>query len=381
MPISIDGTNGLTFADGTTQTTEGLTGYRNRIVNGDMRIAQRGTSFTNASSGQYCCDKFRYRGNNAANLKLSRETDAPTSTGIIYSQRVTVNTPQATISAGEHASICTSVEGWNIQDLFNTPFTLSFWVRSSKLGKHCVGFRNGNQTRSYITEYTINSVNTWEKKVITLTSGLPTNSGTWNTINGEGVQVTWNLASGTNYQTTAGSWTTGSFLSTSSQQNVLDATGNIFAITGCQLEAGLSASKFERRMYGTELNLCQRYFQKTYDQFPVDGSGNALNAVGGLTTAGLANVAINATSGTNYTQINLQTPMRAAPTIKLYDGNGNANALSKFQTGQWFHNITAGLAATNIGESSFAISYTGNSFQNTEMGLPHGVHYTADADF
>lgn len=243
---------------------------KNRIINGNMSLAQRGTNFAGVTAtgiGYYFTDRFLYVGVNGgpAVVTLSQDTSVPSSNEFQYSGKVAVTTADTSIASGDYYHLAQVIEGYNVRDLIGQTFTLSFWVKSSVTGTYCVSFRNqgspvGTADRSYIAEYTINAANTWEQKTITVTGGLIT-AGTWNWTNGFGLTVNWALAAGSTYQTTAGAWQTGAYLITSNQVNAVGTVGNTFAITGVQLEKNASATSFEYRPIGVELALCQRYYE------------------------------------------------------------------------------------------------------------------------
>ena len=135
--------------------------------------------------------------------------------------------------------------------------TLSFWVRSSLTRTYCVNVRNYATDRSYVATYTINSSNTFEYKTITIAGDT---TGTWLTNNGVGMFISWDLGSGSNANTTAGSWVAANKENTSAQANWIGTSGATFYITGVQLERNTTATPFEWIPYTTELQLCQRYY-------------------------------------------------------------------------------------------------------------------------
>ena len=242
-----------------------LAGMRNRIINGEMLIAQRGTSFPALPNpgSTYTLDRWLWSQTGAMVCTLSQSSDTPNDT-FQLSLQTDVTTADTSIAASDFAIITQRIEGVNVRDLIGTTFTVSFWVKSPKTGIHCVSFRNvgpGAPDRSHVKEYTVATANTWEYKTVTVTGGLIT-AGTWDWTNGMGLDLGFTLACGTTFQTTADTWQTGNFIATANQVNVLDNTANDFFITGVQLEPGPVATPFERRPIGTELALCQRYFQK-----------------------------------------------------------------------------------------------------------------------
>jgi hypothetical protein len=252
-------------------------GLRNRIINGAMTIAQRGTSFAAIANAAYSLDRYKTEYVTSAVTTVSQQADVPSSNEFQNSLRVAVTTADASIAAGDVYVITQAIEGYNVRDLIGRTFTLSFWVRSSKTGVHCVALANGISDRSYVVQYTINAANTWESKTVTVSGGLIT-AGTWDWTNGLGLKVRFALAVGATFQTTANAWQTGNFSATSAQVNCLDTIGNIFAITGVQLEPGSVATTFEQRPIGMELALCQRYYET--------GFAEQLNNTGASTTVG-----------------------------------------------------------------------------------------------
>ena len=209
-----------------------LAGFKNRIINGKMDIAQRGTSFPAIGAGTYMLDRWRSSTNaTSAVITASQQSDVPSSNEFQNSLRLAVTTADTTIASADQVNIQQRIEGYNVRNLIGRTFTLSFWVRSSKTGTHCVYLQNDAQDRSYVVEYTVGAANTWEQKSITVSGGLIT-AGTWNWTTGVGLLVGWTLAAGSSLQTTAGAWQTGIFLATSAQVNCLDSNSNIFALIG-----------------------------------------------------------------------------------------------------------------------------------------------------
>jgi hypothetical protein len=200
-------------------------------------------------------------------------------------------------------SIDQYIEGLNCTDLgFGAAnaatVTVSFWVRASVTGTYSVALTNSAINRSYVATYTISAADTWEYKTLTIAGDT---SGTWLTTNGTGILIRFPLGAGSNFQTTAGSWQAGNYYTTSATTNLTATTGATFYITGVQLEVGSVATPFERRPYGLELMLCQRYFQK--GQIMNSGNINASAVYSGYSSFPVEmRAAPTMTSGT-YTSI------------------------------------------------------------------------------
>jgi hypothetical protein len=278
--------------------------FRNKIINGNMRIDQRnaGSAVTiNSSSATYSVDRWLGFGMASAGVfTLNQSTTAPDNFN--YSLAATCTTADATISAGDRYFIDQRIEGTNIEDYgFGTSaaktYCLSFWVQSSLTGTYCVAFINSDGTRSYVAEYTINQADTWEYKTIVI---LGDTSGTWLTDKGIGITIRFALATGTTYQTTANTWTAGNFNATANQVNWLSSNSSrFFRITGVQLEEGSAETPFELRPFGIENQLCMRYYQYF-------GSSAATGALA---------VGYMGTSTSCRFQIPLVVPLRDVPSV------------------------------------------------------------------
>lgn len=281
--------------------------HRNKIINGNMNIAQRGTSFAAITNAIYSLDRWVNGLSSTAVVTISQQTDVPSSNEFQNSLRLAVTTADTSIAAGDYSYIRQMIEGYNARDLIGRTFTISFWVRSSKTGVHCVALRNSGSDRSYPMEYTIIAANTWEQKSVTVSGGLIT-AGTWDWTSGIGIALSFCLAVGTTFQAPAsGAWQTGNYLATANQVNCLDTIGNIFAITGVQLEVGSVATPFEHRPYGEELVLCQRYYQRNDVHWRWDGTlgGTATLSVyvaHKVTLRAAPTVSAVSSANTNFTQ-------------------------------------------------------------------------------
>lgn len=235
----------------------------NKIINGNMLVAQRGTTGTAVAGGSYlACDRWKAWEASDAAVTVSQETDGPTGK-FTKCLKYNITTADASITAAQFGMVRQMIEGHNIIDLgFGTAsaqsVTISFWVKSSLTGSHGAALNNGNEDRSYPFAYTVSSANTWEYKTVTIPGDT---SGTWDTDSTAGMIVTFGLGAGTDYQGTADAWQAGNkFQPSSTVQNI--GTISNWNVTGVQLEAGGAASNFEQLQYGQQLALCYRYFER-----------------------------------------------------------------------------------------------------------------------
>ena len=262
----------------------GPLGMRNRIINGDMRIDQRnaGASVTiNAASNTYTLDRWLAAGQ-ATDGVFTVQQSATAPSGFSNSTVITVTTADSSIGATQAYYFRQNIEGYNVADLgYGTAsaqtVTLSFWVRSSVTGTFGGALNNSAFNRSYPFSFTISAANTFEYKTITITGDT---SGTWLTTNGIGFAVTWSLGMGSTYKGTASAWSGSLLLAPTGAVDLISTSGATFYVTGVQLEVGTVATPFERRLYGQELALCQRYYYRLTSQAAGDYFVNTAFAVG-----------------------------------------------------------------------------------------------------
>ena len=242
--------------------------FRNLIINGDMSIAQRGTSTASVTtSGYYACDRWRAGIDTAGTWTISQDADVPNAQGFQKSTKVDCTTANGSLSAGSLFYIQQIFEGQNLQYLKKgtssaESLTVSFWVKSVKTGTYICELKDDNN-RTISKSYTINSASTWEKKTITF-AGDTTGGAIANDKTG-GLEISWWLVAGTTF--TSGTLQTSWDSLTNAnravgQVNLADNTANNFWITGVQLEAGTTASDFEFLPVDVNLQRCQRYLHR-----------------------------------------------------------------------------------------------------------------------
>jgi hypothetical protein len=268
MPVSISGTNGVTFPDSSLQAAAASPyTLKNKIINGDFRIDQRNAGASIAttvdSTETYTLDRWYYRNLVASKYTIQQNAASVTPPAGFTNYLGCTSTSAYTVAAGEFFTIGQNIEGYNISDLdfgksTAKTITISFWVRSSLTGTFGAVVANNTFNRCYPFTYSISVANTWEQKTITITGDT---SGTWLTTNGTGLSMRFSLGAGSNYNGTAGAWTSSTVLSVAGATSVVGTNGATLYITGVQLEQNTSATPFERRLYNQELANCQRYFE------------------------------------------------------------------------------------------------------------------------
>jgi hypothetical protein len=238
---------------------------RNIIINGDMTIAQRGTSSAGlTAAGVFTLDRWRINLITLGTWTMSQEVDAPSGSGLTKSLKMLVTTADAAPAAGDSANIQYRVEGQHLQYIRKgtssaKPLAFSFWVKSSTTGTYIAELSDIDNTRAISAAYTISSANTWEYKTITY-AGDTTGAFDNDTIGS--LYVNFWIAAGSNLTsgTLATSWaTTVTANRAVGQTNLAASVNNYISITAVQLEVGSTATDFEFIPNEYQLLRCQRY--------------------------------------------------------------------------------------------------------------------------
>ena len=334
-------------------------GRKNLIINGSALISQRGTSAAGADAygGVVSCDQWKSFVNggsgSGAAFTLQQESSVVPN-NFITSLKVN-QTGATTLTGVNYNLIANYIEGYRVAHLgFGTSaaktITLSFWIRSSITGTFGGALSNSAQDRSYPFQYTINSVNTWERKTITIPGDT---TGTWIKDSGRGFELFFSLGTGPSYSGPAGAWAGATYISATGVNNWVGQSST-FYITGVQLEEGKNATEFEHRSYGEELALCQRYYQEI---------GNGNNGANEIVEGGYGTTAM-----VIYNSIQLLVEMRTVPTLSQV---GNIYTVNVSQPGS---------LSGHVGRKSFSISNTVTSAGTWVYATNTSAYFTLSAE-
>tara|TARA_R110000868_G_scaffold13553_8_gene63053 strand:- start:995 stop:2386 length:1392 start_codon:yes stop_codon:yes gene_type:complete len=346
-----------------------LTG-KNKIINGAMEIDQRNVGAASSTAlNTYWLDRWNGGTSGTGVFTIQQSTTAPA--GFKNSMLITVTTADAAIATTDAYYFNQKIEGINCTDLnFGAStaktITLSFWVRASVTGTYGGVLSNSAINRSYPFQYTVNTANTFEYKTVTVAGDT---TGTWLTTTGVGLTLIFDLGSGATYQGAAGAWAASALLTATGSTQMISTNGATLYISGVQIEAGALATSFERRQYGEELALCQRYYWKSFNQ----------------TTAPAQNVGILSGEITNFTMraganlivcpsLSFPVTMRATPTVVFYNPAA-ANAQMRDES------IAVDCTSTTtrtVSDNSISIQAVADA--GTVVGSIMGVHVTASIE-
>ncbi len=330
MLLYCDGTNVIVAFNNTNIVSQNggqLAGLRNRIINGGMAIAQRGTAATTNVAGTTFYSVDRFFGQtvaSGASISFAQSSDGTLSLAGPYHLFQQTNTIKASLAAGDYSILGQNIEGFNVADLkWGTaaakPITISFRARVDNVGSSAtisVALRNSVANRSYVKTITV--TNSSASYSVTIPGDT---TGTWLTDSNAGIQLNFGFACGTTFATsTLNAWQAGNFIAANTQTNLLATLNAALDITDVQLELGSISTPFEQRPYGMELALCQRY------AWVVSSSAKPSPWDDGVFGSCLA---ISATDARGI--VIAPVPMRAIPAIQIVTG-----ALAVYNSGLGF---------------------------------------------
>ncbi len=256
-------------------------------INGDMQVAQRGTSLTGQTGSGFCLDRFGFQMDTFGTWTMTQTDDGPTGSGFTHALKWDCTTADTSLGAGHFGLAHYRIEGQDLQLLKKgtssaEKVTISFWVKSAKTGTYILELFDVDNSRQISQAYTISSANTWEQKILVFDGDT---TGALGNDNGHSLAISWWLGAGSTYS--GGTLNTSWASNTNANRavgvvNLADSTSNDWYLTGVQIEVGeYTASTlpaFQHESFGDNLIRCQRYFQK-YTQPPLIGSANAGNTV------------------------------------------------------------------------------------------------------
>jgi hypothetical protein len=279
-----------------------LAGFRNFIINGNMAISQRGTSFTSINT--YNLDRYRTFGGPITHT-ITQQDSIATYSPSRYALRAARNSGATETN---ELGIAQGIESQNSYALRGKTVTVSFRARcganfSSASSTLLVRVFTGTGTDENPVSMT--SMNADVSQSVILTTSLQTFSVT-GTLSASLTQATLAFSYAATGTAGANDW---------------------FEITDVQLEMGNRATPFERRSYGQELALCQRYLPA------INATGNGYVDVGYIQALNQMN-----------TIYHFLVPTRTAPTGMTVNNIGSLGMTTQSAGGTWssvtFNNST-----------------------------------------
>jgi hypothetical protein len=310
----------------------------NRIINGDMRIDQRGVaSGAGGTANGYTVDRWTYSGTQSTKGTWARGGSAVGFGGYL----LFTSSSAYSLATTDTFSFYQPIEADTISDFqWGTanaqPVTLSFWAQSSLGGMFGGSIRNSATNRSYTFSFSLVAAGPWTKIIILVPGDT---AGTWTLSgNGVGLYVAFNLGSGANFSIAAGAWTNGNYVGPPGAVSVVGTNAAYLALTGVKLEVGSVATPYNRQSLAKSMADCQRYYQVGYAGWT--GYGAASGSIGyGVT---------------------LETQMRAAPTIQ-FSSSGYANASGLGSGSITSYSFQCNATATATGAAAYTTAYTASA--------------------
>lgn len=285
---------------------------KNKFINGDFGIWQRGTSFSNPSDGAFNADRFYAQHNGTGVTRtISQQTFTPGTAPVAgYEGQYYLRYNLAVVGTSSYNRLCQNIE--DVRTFAGQTVTVSMWLKSSTTQNVSFNlsqvFGSGGSSENYFGNSNFNITTSWAR--YTATFAVPSISG--KTI-GTGSHLKFFLELNASSTYTTEVW-------------------------GAQIEAGSTATPFQTASgsIGGELSLCLRYYQRQ------------------LTSSVRMATGFAASTSAGQFVIGLPVAMRTAPSSMEYGG-----------TIVWFDGVGGNGVGTmtlvNASPISAGISFTGSS--------------------
>ena len=297
-----------------------VSGRKNLIINGAMNVAQRGTSSTglgDGDEGYVTLDRMRHTTNSAsAGRFTSAQTAITDLAGFANCLHLDCTTADTSIAASEVLVLEHYIEGQDLQQFAKgtasaKDITVSFYMKTNKAFTFMCVLNDFDNNRVNPQQFT--TTTTWTRHSITFSGDT---TGTWDDDANRSLSVSIYLHAGSDH--TGGTYSANTWQSRQSSNNMIavgigsfyDSTSNDIKITGLQMEVGSTATDFEHRSYGEELELCKRYYhlyaQSTLGHISIGffESNSQVSSIIKFIPELRAQPSLEIVSGTNYYALN-----------------------------------------------------------------------------
>lgn len=325
---------------------------KNLLINGSFDVWQRAVSSLASASARYVADRWGVAGS-ASTIAVSRQTFAVGQSDVPGSPAAFHRAVVASVAgASNYAVMYQKIEG--MRTCAGQAVTLSFYAKADApkniamemvQGTGTGGSPSGGAVGIGARKFALTTA--WQK--FTATVPLPSAAGaTLGTDGNDFLMLQFFMDAGSSFN---------------SRTDNLGQQSGTFDIAQVQVEAGELATAFERRPLGIEVQLCQRYFEKSYDVATYPGASAFRGRVSIF-------VASSATGLASQVSTPFKVIKRALPAVVVYaDNTGTANRVSQDDGS----NVTP--TVVQVGETGFYVSWV-----NTAGRYGGSYHYTADAE-
>ena len=353
-------------------TNSQIGGRRNILINGAMQVAQRGTSATGvgASTAYHTLDRMKIVATTAGRATMSQVavTDLP---GFANALKLECTTADTSIAAGEFFLIRQVFEGQDLQQFKKgtssaEKVTVSFYVKGNASATYQVELQDVDNTRYAGQSFSVTT--SWSRVSLTFVGDT---TGAFDDDNAESLRLNIWLHAGSTY--TGGTFTSNTWQTTDNQRldditSFLDSTDRTIFVTGWQMEVGSQVTPFEHKSFGEELQLCQRYFEKSYSAGTAPASDTSTGLITTDTMGG------DTTTAYLTHQLEYRVAKRAAPTVVIYDQAEATGKVTSHVTGVSTANGQT-VSTEHAGDKSISMNRPSGDAANGFR-----FHYTADAE-